>query len=91
MCCRLFSSISGLCLGFLGGTVIENPPASAGAAEDTSSIAGLGRSPGVGNSSQLPYSYLENAMVGGAWGVRVPGVAPGAPPTPVAGALFPSR
>ena len=82
MCCHLFSSISGLCLGFLGGAVVKNLPAGAGAAEDTSSIPGLGRSPGVGNCSQRQYSYLENSMVGGAWWVRVHGVAPGAPSHP---------
>ena len=78
----LVSSISDLYLGFLGGAVVKNLPAGAGAAEDTGSIPGLGRSPGVGNSSQLQYSYLENSMVGGAWWVRVHGVAPGPPPDP---------
>ena len=45
---------SGLALqGFPGGSVVKNPPASAGDAEDTSSISGLGRSPGVGNGNPL--------------------------------------
>ena len=36
--------------------------ASAGAVRDTSSVPGLGRSPGEGHGSPLPYSYLENSM-----------------------------
>ena len=33
-------------MGFLGSTVIKNPPANAGRAGDFGSIPGLGRSPG---------------------------------------------
>ena len=91
VCCHLISSISGLCLGFLGGAVVKNLPAGAGAAEDTSSIPGLGRSPGVGNGSLLQYSYLENSMGRGGWWVRVHGVTPPGFPHPVTGALFPSQ
>ena len=40
-----------------GGSVVKNPPANAG---DTSSIPGLGRSPGEGNGNQLQYSCLGN-------------------------------
>ena len=47
--------------------VIKNPPASAEDARDEGLIPGLGRSPGVGNSSLLQYSCLENPMDGGAW------------------------
>ena len=36
-------------LGFPGGSMIKNPPASAG---DTGSIPGLGRSPGEGNATR---------------------------------------
>ena len=46
--------------GFQGGTMVKNPPASAGNARDTVSVPGWGRSPGGGNSNQLQYSCLEN-------------------------------
>ena len=39
-------------MGFPGGSVVKNPPASA---EDLSSILGLGRSPGKGNGNPLQY------------------------------------
>ena len=54
----VFNSIS-LTLGFPGGSVVKNSPASAG---DVSSIPGLGRSPGEGNGNPLQCSCLENAM-----------------------------
>ena len=38
---------------FIGGTVIKNPLANAGATKDLGSILGLGRSPGVGNGNRL--------------------------------------
>jgi len=44
-------------LGFPDGSVVKNPPANAG---DTSSIPGLGRSPGEGNGNPLQYSCLDN-------------------------------
>ena len=59
----VLNSVS-LTLGFPGGSVVKNSPASAG---DVSSIPGLGRSPGEGNGNPLQYSCLENAMDGGAW------------------------
>ena len=34
---------------------------------DPGSVPGSGRSPGEGNGNPLQYSYLENAMDGGAW------------------------
>ena len=37
-------------MGFPGGTMVKNPPASAG---DRGSIPGLGRSPGGGNDNPL--------------------------------------
>ena len=40
-------------MGFLGGTVVKNPPANAG---DMGSIPGSGRSPGDGNGNPLQYS-----------------------------------
>ena len=39
-----------------GGSVVKNPPASAG---DASSIPGLRRSPGEGNGNPLQYSCWE--------------------------------
>ena len=50
-------------LGFPGGSVVKNPPASS---SDTGSIPGLGRSPGEGNGNPLPYSCLDNPMDRGA-------------------------
>ena len=47
--------------------VVKNPPANAGDIRGASSIPGLGRSPGVGNSNPLQYSCLENPMDRGAW------------------------
>ena len=47
--------------------VVKNPPANAGDVRDTSSIPGLGRSPGGGHGHPLQYSCLENPMDRGAW------------------------
>ena len=44
---------------FPGGSVVKNPLAIAG---NLASIPGSGRSPGVGNSNPLQYSWLENSM-----------------------------
>ena len=49
-------------LGFPGGPVVKNPPASAGEARDTGSIPGPERSPGVGIGNLLQYSCLENSV-----------------------------
>ena len=38
-------------MGFLGGSVVKNPPVNAGDARDVGSITGLGRSPGEGNDN----------------------------------------
>ena len=46
--------------------LVKNPPANAGNARDVDSIARLGRSPGVGNSTPLQYSCLEISMGRGA-------------------------
>ena len=62
-------------LGFLGGSVVKNPPASAGDAGDLGSIPGSGRSPGEGNGNPLQYSCLGNPMDRAAWGATVHGVA----------------
>ena len=59
-------------MGFLGGSVVKNPPANA---EDPCSIPGLGRSPAEGNGNPLQYSFLENPMDSGAWQATVQRVA----------------
>ena len=59
-------------MGFAGGLVVRNPPASAG---DMGSIPDLGRSPEEGNGNPLQYSCLENHMDRGAWWATVHGVA----------------
>ena len=43
-------------LGFPGGTVVKNPPASAGYSRDAGSVPGSGRPPGGGHSNPLQYS-----------------------------------
>ena len=45
-------------MGFLGGSVVKNPPANAG---DVGSIPGFGRSPGGGNGNLLQYSCWEKS------------------------------
>ena len=39
--------------GFLGGSLVKNPPVNAGAAGNTSSVPGLGRFSGGGNGNPL--------------------------------------
>ena len=46
-------------MGFPGGSVVKNPPASAG---DMGSIPGSGISAGGGNGNPLQYSCLGNPM-----------------------------
>ena len=60
-----------------GGTVVKNPPASAGDTRDVGSIPGSGRSPGVGNGKPLQDSCLENPMDRGAWRATVHGARKG--------------
>ena len=43
-------------LGFLGSSMVKNPPANAGDARDMGSIPGSGRSPGGGHDNPLQYS-----------------------------------
>ena len=62
-------------LGFLGDSVVKNPPANAEDTKDMSLILGSGRSLGVGNGNPLQYSCLENSMGSGAWQATVHGVA----------------
>ena len=54
-------------MGFPGGLMVENLPASTGDAGETGLVPGLGRSPGGRNGNPLQYSFLENPMNGGAW------------------------
>ena len=49
-------------MGYPGDLVVKNPPANAGDARDTSSIPGLGRSPGGGNGYALQHSCLEKSQ-----------------------------
>ena len=55
--------------------MVKNMPANAGDAEDTGSIPGSGRSPGVGNGNPIQYSSLENSMDRGTWRAAVHGDA----------------
>ena len=55
--------------------MMKNLPADAGDTGDLGSVPGLGRSPGGGNGSLLPYSCLENPMDRGARRVTAHGVA----------------
>ena len=50
-----------------GGSVVKNPPASAGDTGDMGSIPGLGRSPGIGNGnfSILPWKMPLTEEHGG--------------------------
>ena len=62
-------------MGFLGGTVVKNPPANAGDARDAGSIPGSGRSPGERNGYPTQCSCLDNSMDRGAWWATVHGVS----------------
>ena len=55
-------------MGFPGGSVVKNLPATAG---DVGSIPGSERSPGEGNGSPLQYSCLENPMDRANWWATV--------------------
>ena len=69
--CHLFRLMYLATLGFPGGSVIKNPPASAG---DLSQIPGLGRFPGEENGNPFQYSCRENSMDKEAWWATVHGV-----------------
>ena len=49
--------------GFLGGSVVKNPPANAG---ETASMPGSGKSSGEGNGNPFQYSCQGNTMDRGA-------------------------
>ena len=57
MKCGRTRSLNG---GFLGGSVVKNPPADAGDAGDACWVPGWGRSPGEGNVNPLQFSCLKN-------------------------------
>ena len=61
--------------GFPGGSVVENPPANAGNAEDRGSIHGSGKSPRIGNGNPFQYSCLGNSMDRRVWQATVQRVA----------------
>ena len=50
--------------GFLGGSVVKNPPVKVG---DAGSAPELGRSPREGNGNPFQYSCLRNPIDRGAW------------------------
>ena len=62
-------------MGFLGGSVVKNPPANAGDAEDMGSTPGLEWSPEEGSGNPLQYSCLENPKDRESRWTRIHGVA----------------
>ena len=74
-------------VGAPGGTMVKNPPASAGDIRDLGSVPRPGRSPGEGKGNPpgrspgegkgnpRQHSRLENPMDRGAWRATVHGVA----------------
>ena len=54
--------------------MVKNPPTTAGDTADTSSIPGLGRSPGEGNGNPLQCSCLGNPMDREAWSTQSMGL-----------------
>ena len=61
--------------GFLGGSVVKNPPANARDAGDIGLIPESGRSPGEGNDNPFHCSCLGNILDRGAWQAPVLGIA----------------
>ena len=55
------------------GAVVKSSPANIGAAGNTGSTPGLGKSSGGGNGNPLQYSCLENPTDRGAWWATVQG------------------
>ena len=66
-----YSGLISFKMGFHGSSTGKESTCNAG---DPSSIPGLGRSPGEGNSYPLQYSCLENSMDRGAWQVTIHGI-----------------
>ena len=56
--------------GFLDGSAGKESTCSVGDTEDSDSVLGSGRSLGGGNGHPLQYSYLENPMDRGSWGLQ---------------------
>ena len=54
-------------MGFPGGAVVKNSPASTGNIREIGSIPGSARSPGVGSGNPLQYSCLGNPIGRGPW------------------------
>ena len=54
-------------MGFPGGSVVKNPPTSAGDTGDMDLTPGLEGYPRGGNGTPLQYSCLENPMDRGTW------------------------
>ena len=69
---NLISALLLTSLGFPGGSVVKNPPSSAG---DQASILGSGRPPAEGNGYPPQCSCLGNPMDRGAWWATFHGVA----------------
>ena len=61
-------------LGFPGGAMVKNLPASAGDARDMCLIPGLGWAPGEGNGLSSIFAW-KNPTDKGAWRARVQGIA----------------
>ena len=61
-------------MGFPGGSMVKNPPASEGDTGDVGFILGLRQSPGEENGNLLQYSCQESPMDRGAWRAIVHGV-----------------
>ena len=59
-------------MGFLGSSVLKNPPAYVGHAD---SIPGSGRFHGKGNGNPFQYSCTGNLIKKGAWEATVRGIA----------------
>ena len=70
--CFLLSALP--CIGFPGGTVVKNSPASAGIIRDVGLIPESGKPPEEGNDKPLQYSCLENSIDKGAWWATVHGI-----------------
>ena len=58
-------------LGFPGGSMVKNLPASAGDTRDMGSVPGSGRTPGGGHCNPLQYPCLENPMNRWMWWAAV--------------------
>ena len=60
--------------GTYGGSIVKNPPATAGDTGDVGSIPGSERCTGEGNGNPLEHSCLENPMDRGTWWAAFHGV-----------------